>query len=206
MLLIMAEYEHLQAQAEVAYAASLPFLISEDWIITDSSDEFITSIIPASDGPILKVEGEINKDPQFILRYLPENIQRIRATAFIMYAGLEQIAVFEDSSRITREVVNVPSLGEIVQYRYNFTRIREDGSVMTVSTSAITPTYPAADVNLVFSIMHVESIEGGKSHVSLITQSSSNVPIEDEAITEAMQYIDGFYRAILMELKNTPAE
>ena len=201
----MAEHNLFKAQADIAYNAALPFLTSEGWNVIKDENGFITSLHPTDNVPVLKVEGYIAKEPRFIPVYMQSNALRVREQHFSMHGGFEMIKEFEDKSHLAKDIINVPGLGAVTQYRYYLFRIGEDGSLNIISTSVNTPEYPYDTVNMVFFMVNAVPKEWG-SHVSIIMQSNSTLPINDESRRAAVDAIDYFYRSVLSDISAAPIE
>ena len=202
----MADHELLKSEIEFARTASLPYLTPEGWTVLDTEDGFTTSLFASSPWPVLKVEGEVNKDPLFMLQYIPQHTARIREAYFSMHKGIELLHVFEDTSRITKETLEIFGVGEVVQYKFHVFKIGEEGALTTLATSAATESYPAASVNVVFYTVRATPIGEGRSHLSMMIQSSYNLEVSEQDRNYALESYRGFFRGNLIELNKAVQE
>ena len=110
----MADLEALKSQADLAYTAGSQYLtVSEGWIAVEDANSIKVSYHPAEIERVIKVEGEINKSPQFTVKFLAENQIRLRQTYFKNNSGIEIVKTFEDHSHIVKELTRNEALGEV---------------------------------------------------------------------------------------------
>ena len=195
----MADHEALKAQADEAFAAGQQYLTADGWTVIDSTDGFVTSLHPTDNVPVLKVEGHINKAPEFFSKFIPRNGLRIREQYFRYHVRAELVEVFPDHSRLTKEVMNIPGVGEFEQIRYYSLRTNADGTSTAIGTSAKLPQYPPSVINLTFFIVHVLPTEGG-STIQFVFQSNSTVPMDDAARLASALVIKDYYIGIAKEI------
>ena len=195
----MADHEALQAQSAEAFAkASAFFNVVDGWTVIDTTDGFTTSLHPTDNVPVLRVEGESSKPPGFFRDFMLNNGASIREKHFRFHVARELVESFEDQSIVTKETLNIPTVGEVQQYRYYQWSTSEDGTVNSVGTQANLEKYPGAAINLVFSVINLTPTEGG-SHVRFFMQSVSSVEMDQAARLASANIIKDFYIGIAKE-------
>ena len=201
----MADHAALQALSLEAFAAASHYISStEGWTVIDSSEGFTTSLHPTDNNPVLKVEGDLNKDTKFVTDFIRRNVIRIKETYFSFHVSQEIIQFFEDTSALSRETLNIPGVGEFVQVRY-YSKHRTEDSLNVVASSVINDQFPSACINLVFYVLNLVP-NGDGLHVKFIMKSNSEVQMSDDERLASALVIKNFYIGMAKEINSAVIE
>ena len=197
----MADHNALKALADEALALGTPYLtLAEGWHVIDETDGITTSIHPSEVERVARIEGNINKSPEFCVKFIGGNLAKLRETHLDGHVACEYVQSFEDRSHVVREASSYPGIGDLVQYKYYSTRIGEDGSLTIVATTARVPEYPEGSARQIFWVLRVTPAEGG-SHFNLVMQSHSSVPLEEATKTHIAGVLKKFYSGVVADLR-----
>lgn len=201
----MADHDALKAQAEEAYTLGAQYLtLADGWHVIDSTNGITTSVHPTDVEKVLRIEGNINKSPEFAVKFIGGNLAKLRESHLKGHTACEYVESFGDRSHVVRESSSYPDLGDIVQHKYYSTRVGE-GCLTIVATTAKLPQYPEGHSRLVFWILSVTANEGG-SHFNLVMQSHTSHPLTDEQKLTIGGILKEFYTGVITELQAAPAE
>ena len=197
----MADHNTLKAQADEALALGTPYLtLAEGWNVIDETDGITTSIHPSEIERVARIQGNVNKNPEFCVKFIGGNLAKLRETHLEGHVACEYVQSFEDRSHVVREASSYEGIGDIVQYKYYSTRIGEDGSLTIVATTAKVPEYPEGTARLNFWVLRVTPIEGG-SHFNLVMQSQSSAHVEEAVKGHIAQVLKKFYSGVVADLR-----
>lgn len=202
----MVDHEALKLQANEAYAAGSKFLdLAEGWTEIDNFHGFVTSIHPTDTECVIKLNGHINKFPEFAVKFISTNLPGLRERHLPANAGCDYVENFGDRSYVVRESTNSPSLGLLVHYKFYSIRGSADGSFTIVATTAKLPEYPPTNSNLNFLLINIKQVEAG-SQITLVTQSQSTVILDEAAKSETALNLKEFYKGVLGEIQVVSAD
>jgi hypothetical protein len=196
----MADFETVQKLADEAYNKALHFLnITEGWIPLGVQAGLSISAYPQEIDNVVKLEGSLNKAPQYAIQYLVDNIVRLRKDYEEIAVETEYIQEFPDNSRILRESSNYPGIGIIERYVYFSVRV-VDGIIYTVAAPVGPPHYPLPAIGVNFLINKLTPTATGCDIIS-ITQKTLTVELTNEQKAYLGQVNLKFYAAILAEIQ-----
>ena len=202
----MADHEALKAQAEAAYALGAPYLThAEGWQLIDETDGVKSSLLRTDVEHVAKLEGDLNKSPQFAIKFIAGNLAQLRATHSKNVVATEYVKSFEDRSHVIKEVSTFPVIGEQAVYKYYSTKLGEDGSVTILATTAKLPEYPPAAIDAKFFILQVTPTPEG-SHFVIVLQSTTAHPVDDATKLQVAHDVINFYVAIVNDIRAAPSE
>ena len=198
----MADHDSLKAQAAEAYALGSPYLTSvEGWIVIDSSPGFTTSLHPTDIEHVIRVQGVLNKSPEFTVKYISSNLSGLRDRHLKTSMGVQVVKCFEDHSYIVKETNNAPDLGIIEHFKYYTVKHHEDtGAITIVATTAKLPEYPLCSALLNFFLVHVSPAQEG-SNVTIAMQSVPSSPITEQVRIAIAHRVKEYYLGVIGEVQ-----
>ena len=201
----MADHEALVALAQVAFDSGSRYLNQADgWNVIRSEGGYTFSIMPTDVEHVAKLEGDLNKPPQFVVKFISGNWKRLREAHLRNHGETEYVKSFEDKSHVIKEVTILPGVGEITQYKYFSHRGYEDGSIAIVGTNAGLPEYPEGSTKLVFFLLKATPTDSG-SHVTLVMQSQTQVQLDEATKTAIGVELNHFYVSVIGEIQAAAA-
>jgi hypothetical protein len=203
----MANFEVLKGLAEAAYARGSAFFSQADgWTEIGTQEGITVSYTEDGQGRTLKVEGDLNKTPQYVAAYIAGNLGTLRSKHSQYSIGTDYLEKFDDNSHIVKESTSHPELGNSVRYSYIRSIDGEAGSVNIVATNAAVPgatEYPASELYLVFFVISLTPNEAG-SHLRIAVKAHSPADWDEDKKLELGQDFIAFIGGVIAEIVAAP--
>lgn len=204
MSLSQHAFKALQSVADEAFLKALPYFSQKTgWVPLMNINNMSFSMIPQEPDNVVKVEGSINKKPDYIVKYFVAEIVRLRKQFEDIAVDTEYVAEFPDGSRVLKEGTNYPGVGVVHRHVYFSTRI-VDGNLFIVSAPAKLPEYPEPLIGLNYMITKTVATDSG-SEFTMITQKDVRVKLTNEQKLLTGQSALKFYIAIMNDLSSRPS-
>ena len=174
----MADHATLRAQNDAAYARAQAYVGREDGWEQIHSENGVTTWVNKAEG-VAKIHGNVNKGPAATVAFIVGHMSELRSKYVKSAVSGDVVHVFEDKSRVVREVNNYPVAGELVTFKYAVPRPQENGAIHIVVNSPDVAEYPRGHSWLGFQLGVIAGTADG-SEITIWTHPETSLDLTDE--------------------------